>query len=128
MNCVEPLIGLRTGIFCRRSLLSYFRASLGDEILRKARSECVAYYEHIRDIVPPERLLEYKLGTGWGPLCQFLGKEEPQEEFPRLNDEQVMKEKMSKEQRKRFPAGFRKLAIYAGPLVVVGAVVYTVSR
>lgn len=80
----------------------------------------MAHYEHIRDIVPPERLLEYKLGTGWGPLCQFLSKEEPQEEFPRLNDEQVMKEK-------RFLAGFKELAIYTGPLVVVGAAVYMVS-
>jgi len=44
--------------------------------------------------VPPERLLNRKLGTGWGPLYQFLSKEEPQEEFPRLNDEQVMKEKI----------------------------------
>ena len=120
MNYVEPLIGLRMGIFYRRLLLGHFRASSGDEILRKARSEFMAHYEHIRDIVPPERLLEYKLGTGWGPLCQFLSKEEPQEEFPRLNDEQVMKEK-------RFLAGFKELAIYTGPLVVVGAAVYMVS-
>lgn len=128
MNYVEPLIGLRTGIFYRWLLLGYFRATSGDEILRKARSDCVAHYEHIRDIVSPERLPEYKLSTGWGPLCQFLSKGEPQEEFPRLNDQRVMKEKMSKEQRKRFLAGFKKLAIYTGPLVVVGAAVYMVSR
>jgi len=34
-----------------------------------------------------------------------------------------MKENMSKEQRKRFLTGFKKLAIYARPLVVVGTAV-----
>jgi len=36
--------------------------------------------------VPPERLLVYEVGQGWGPLCDFLGVPEPDEPFPRLND------------------------------------------
>lgn len=31
----------------------------------------------------PGDFLEYNINQGWGPLCQFLGKEVPQEEFPR---------------------------------------------
>lgn len=28
---------------------------------------------HVRDVVPRDRLLVYRLGDGWGPLCAFLG-------------------------------------------------------
>jgi len=104
------------GIFYRRLLLGHFRASSGDEILRKARSKFVARYEHIRDIAPPERLLEYKLGTGWGPLCQFLSKEEPQEEFPRLNDEQVMKEKIVEGTEEEIPRRFQEISHLYRPI------------
>lgn len=48
-----------------------------------------AFVKHIsdlRDQVPPELLLEYQVQQGWGPLCEFLGKEVPACEFPRSND------------------------------------------
>ncbi|KAI7310625.1 hypothetical protein KC315_g12540 [Hortaea werneckii] len=45
------------------------------------------YYEEIRSIVPKERLLEYKMGEGWGPLCEFLEVPVPEgKKFPRTND------------------------------------------
>jgi len=31
-------------------------------------------------------VLEYDAKMGWDPLCEFLGKDVPQESFPRLND------------------------------------------
>jgi hypothetical protein len=40
-------------------------------------------------VVPAERLLEYRVEQGWGPLCRFLGVPEPDGlEFPRINDRQ----------------------------------------
>jgi hypothetical protein len=42
--------------------------------------------EEMRRIVPRERLLEFKAADGWGPLCEFLGKERPVGEFPHRND------------------------------------------
>ena len=36
--------------------------------------------------IPSERLLVFDVSAGWGPLCDFLGVDEPEEEFPRLND------------------------------------------
>ena len=33
-----------------------------------------------------ERFLVYNVKEGWGPLCDFLGKEVPDREFPRNND------------------------------------------
>lgn len=47
------------------------------------------YREHcatIRGLVPKERLLEWSVEDGWEPLCDFLGKEAPKEDFPRTND------------------------------------------
>jgi len=42
--------------------------------------------EEVRRRVPKERLLIYEVKEGWGPLCEFLGVEEPDKPFPRLND------------------------------------------
>lgn len=35
---------------------------------------------------PPERLLVYELGSGWGPLCDFLGVPVPEEPYPSTNN------------------------------------------
>ncbi|KAL8706898.1 MAG: hypothetical protein Q9201_000058 [Fulgogasparrea decipioides] len=45
------------------------------------------HYEHVREVVPKERLLEWSVEEGWEPLCKFLGKKVPEEEgFPYVND------------------------------------------
>lgn len=47
------------------------------------------YREHcdmVRGMVPKERLLEWSVEDGWEPLCKFLGKDVPNEPFPRTND------------------------------------------
>lgn len=33
----------------------------------------------------PDRLLEYQLGSGWEPLCDFLGVDVPAKDYPRGN-------------------------------------------
>nr|CAB3262225.1 uncharacterized protein LOC100178838 [Phallusia mammillata] len=40
---------------------------------------------HVLKHAPPEKLLVFHLKDGWGPLCDFLGLEEPNTEFPRKN-------------------------------------------
>jgi len=40
----------------------------------------------VREEIPPERLLVFEVSEGWRPLCDFLGTEPPDQEFPRLND------------------------------------------
>ncbi|GAB1201668.1 hypothetical protein APSETT445_000251 [Aspergillus pseudonomiae] len=32
------------------------------------------------------KVLEFKAQDGWGPLCQFLGREAPNEPFPHVNE------------------------------------------
>lgn len=69
---VGPLIweGIFGGRFDRESATARFRQ-----------------HEHeVREAISADRLLVYRTGDGWGPLCEFLGVAEPAEEFPRSND------------------------------------------
>lgn len=53
------------------------------------RDPTVAVYEAhnaaVMAAVPTEQLLVYELGSGWEPLCAFLGVDVPDEPFPRSN-------------------------------------------
>jgi Sulfotransferase domain len=62
----------------------YFRGSIpanGIEVFEK-------HNEMVKEIALREKreFLEYRLGDGWGNLCEFLGKDVPSYEFPRVND------------------------------------------
>jgi hypothetical protein len=48
--------------------------------------------DHIRKVVPPEKLLLYSVKEGWEPLCKALNVPIPNEPFPRANDGQAMQE------------------------------------
>jgi hypothetical protein len=48
----------------------------------------------VRQRVPGDRLLVYNVKTGWGPLCEFLGVQEPDEPFPRTNDTAEMRRRL----------------------------------
>jgi len=55
-----------------------------------ARKGFEEHYARVRKAAPRERLLEYHVGEGWGPLCEFLGKSVPEGvEFPRVNDSEA---------------------------------------
>lgn len=62
-------------------------AWLGDRF--DDRDAMMAAYERhnaaVRSSVPPDRLLEWSVGDGWGPLCDRLGLPVPDEAFPRTN-------------------------------------------
>ena len=74
------------------------------------------HYEHVRSLVPPERLLEYNVKEGWGPLCKFLGIDHPETEFPRGNDTVTL--------NKRFEAALKlTLKAIAARIAIVVVVV-----
>ena len=50
--------------------------------------------EEVQRRVPKERLLVYEVKEGWGPLCEFLGVEEPDKPFPHLNDAAEMRRRV----------------------------------
>ena len=88
------------------------------EMREKAKEKYREHYELVRRIVPREKLLEYKLGSGWEPLCEFLGKDVPDVDFPKVNDTASMHENDSI----IFGRGIRNLLtrvlLWTGPLVV----------
>ncbi|KAJ7064303.1 putative NAD dependent epimerase/dehydratase [Mycena amicta] len=98
LACVLDPRGLGRFIpFARRTL----ELVLGPEPLHAlnkdkatATRRYTAYNDHIRRLVPTERLLEYEVGRdGWEPLCAFLGKDVPSGiEFPHRNDTQSIME------------------------------------
>jgi len=71
--------------------------------------------EEVKRRVPPEKLLVYEVKEGWGPLCEFLGVEEPDKPFPRLNDTAEMRRRLRAIQALSYalPAVLALLAAFA---------------
>jgi hypothetical protein len=44
-----------------------------------------AHEARVKASVPADRLLVFEASEGWQPLCEFLGKEVPDEDYPRVN-------------------------------------------
>jgi hypothetical protein len=55
------------------------------DFTNNAREGYDKHYEHVRSLVPKDRLLEYYVKDGWEPLCKFLHVDHPGVEFPRGN-------------------------------------------
>lgn len=70
--------------------LRSFELSLGGTNLELTKANAKrayrAYNAAVRATVPKGRLLVYEMGSGWAPLCSFLGKDIPDEPFPWLNE------------------------------------------
>ena len=50
----------------------------------------------VQATVPADKLLVYQPGDGWEPLCEFLGKPMPDEEYPRVNSTEQFQEQWKK--------------------------------
>ncbi|MGF1490031.1 MAG: sulfotransferase family protein [Prochloraceae cyanobacterium] len=56
------------------------------------------FNQHIAEVkqkVPAEKLLVYQVKEGWQPLCKFLDRPIPDNEFPHLNDRGEFKERLA---------------------------------
>ena len=55
----------------------------------RSRDGAIAAYrrhnDRVRESVPADRLVEYRAGDGWEPLCAALGVEMPEAPFPHTN-------------------------------------------
>lgn len=67
-------------------LSKFFQTFFRGDFPNKGKQVYEDHVAQIRSMVPPERLLEYQIGDGYGPLCEFLGEEMPDTQFPRGND------------------------------------------
>ena len=92
--------------------------SFAEEMRTLAKMRYREHYELIRRIVLKERLLEYKLGGGWEPLCDFLGKEVPDVEFSKVNETAFMHEKISIIAGRGIRNLLTRVLLWIGPLLV----------
>ncbi|MCA8901592.1 MAG: sulfotransferase family protein [Hyphomonas sp.] len=53
----------------------------------------------VKATIPSERLLVFEPKQGWEPLCAFLGKDVPDEPFPRVNDTAEFKKRIAQMKR-----------------------------
>ncbi|KAF4991857.1 hypothetical protein FGRMN_7575 [Fusarium graminum] len=71
---------------CFKMHQGWSRSPTPDDTVAHLRTAYVRHYQYVRDNVPSEQLLDFKLSEGWEPLCKFLGKEVPDVPFPHVND------------------------------------------
>ncbi|MGZ3275578.1 MAG: sulfotransferase family protein [Caulobacteraceae bacterium] len=71
-------------------MTDFFAGLFGDIVEHmNDRAYMIDYYlrhdAEVRATVPSDRMLIYPVGSGWGPLCEFLGVPVPEEPFPSEN-------------------------------------------
>ncbi|KAI9657375.1 MAG: hypothetical protein M1821_003056 [Bathelium mastoideum] len=79
------------------------------------------HYGRLEELLQREgrAYLNWNVEEGWSPLCEFLGKEVPEGEFPRGNDSEAFKAtraKMMRETNRKIP---RRMMMAAG-IVIAG--------
>ena len=115
LSFLDPAFMGEIEAFFGTAYFGFYNRSSKDEIFKVAKERYHQYYEHIRAVVPRERLLDFKLTQGWEPVCAFLGKDVPDQPFPWLNEKGEMRRKEGVYQRR----SIRNMAINAGLVVGV---------
>ena len=78
------LDGTPTGAWLTKVHYDRYNDVFGDKDRLKAMYE--AHNQAVKDTVPADRLLIYEVGSGWEPICDFLGVPVPDAPYPRAND------------------------------------------
>ena len=88
---------------------------------RPTRQMWERHIEHLKRVVPKDRLFFYDVRDGWGPLCAILGVPVPKDTpFPRLNDAQAM-ENFMKASMKRGLMAWAGIGLSIGAASLMGA-------
>jgi len=70
-----------------RKIQEFIEVFMGDRFATEERA-IAAFEAHVAEVkatVPADRLLVYELGSGWEPLCVFLGVPAPDRPYPHTN-------------------------------------------
>jgi len=87
------------------------------------------HYANVRATIPKEQLLEYHLGSGWGPLCEFLGKPIPDLPFPHQNEAEALRNSLGVAAKKAiWNSSVNVLAVLGGVGVLGGVVSWYMRR
>jgi len=97
----------------------YFREG---EPRRPTKAMYERHIEHLKKVVPKEKLFFYDVRDGWEPLCAILGVPVPKDvPFPKLNDAQAMEAFMKKSMQ-------RGLMAWAGIALTIGAAGFSAAK
>lgn len=109
--------------FIRSLFLDYFRAKNVRELAANARDVYREHYDAItaRALAEGRPILRMRIEEGWGPVCQFLGKDVPEDakngKLPKGNEAQALSSTIADKQR----TGLRMLGfVLLQKAVVVG--------
>ncbi|KAK2591935.1 hypothetical protein QQS21_010377 [Conoideocrella luteorostrata] len=109
-----------------------FRAPDGNLAAAIRRNGKWVYREHcnmVRGLVPKENLLEWNVSDGWEPLCEFLDKPVPDQEFPHANSAgQGWKQREEEIGRKWAARAALNVVVITGVLVGGAAAGYSYLR
>ncbi|KAK6433018.1 hypothetical protein LTR95_010807 [Oleoguttula sp. CCFEE 5521] len=102
-------------------MLSKFWHEFWDHDFEKhGKRRFVEYYDEIRSLVPAENLLEYKMGEGWKPLCDFLEVPVPEGlSFPRTNDTDGFVDRCRRRNRMQMMNVLFRATVVGGSLAAV---------
>ena len=84
----------------------------------------VEHYNEVREHVPRENLLEYRVGEGWDRLCEFLNQPVPESQFPRTNDTNAFGDLMGVVMKQAMLRFLKRAAPGIGALGAGGAALY----
>ncbi|KAI0160582.1 hypothetical protein GGR57DRAFT_490272 [Xylariaceae sp. FL1272] len=116
----DHVLGVPAGPAMHKTILGQFNARNMHEIEEHARQTYDEYYRRIREMVPPEKRLEFNLDDGWEPLCAFLGKDIPSVPFPRENDRQTLYKQTRKTSNNVVYKSMFRILQYLVPVAVGG--------
>lgn len=75
--------------------------------------------------LPEDRLLEWSVEDGWIPLCNFLGKDVPQQEFPNSNPPKAWAERIERTTKEHHERAVRNMIIFGTLLAASVALIST---
>ncbi|KAM0342408.1 hypothetical protein ACHAPU_009595 [Fusarium lateritium] len=96
---------------CFKMHQGWSRSPSPDDTIEHLKTAYVRHYRYVRDNVPSEQLLDFKLSQGWEPLCEFLGREIPDVPFPHVNDSAEYAARSKRLGKKMIKAALRNLLL-----------------
>ena len=108
-----------------------FAAYFMSDFLRFGKGCFVRHNDLVRTLAKAEvgegkkgRFLEFEAKQGWGPLCEFLGKEVPEEAYPRTNDTASFNETFNLARNRLIWARIKKAFVVLSPITVAAWYLY----
>ncbi|KAK0383875.1 hypothetical protein NLU13_7967 [Sarocladium strictum] len=95
-SVIHPILNLTSIKTIRKLTLGFFQADSPAAARKNARRIHEQHHQTIIDRVPKDRLLLYRMGDGWDPICAFLDKPIPPQAFPYINEAAELKRSTAK--------------------------------